>query len=62
MTSRDLSSQRPDWRFLAAISIAFAILAVVATISFQTEQKMAATHSSGAAVNVKPVAANIVGN
>jgi hypothetical protein len=57
MTSRDLSTQRPDWRFFAALSVVFAILVVVAAVSFQTEQKFSGLHAPAGVVNIKPVAA-----
>jgi hypothetical protein len=66
MTPRDLSQQRPDWRYFAALSIVFAILIVVTAVSFRTEQKFTALHSSssgiGGEVNVKTVANNTAGN
>ncbi|HEX4411785.1 MAG TPA: hypothetical protein VH206_23680 [Xanthobacteraceae bacterium] len=56
LSERNLRTTKRDWRFLAALSIIFAILVVVAAVSFHTDQKTASLQSHSGLVNGKPVA------
>ena len=56
LSASNVRTTKRDWRFLAALSVIFAILIIVFAVSFHTDQKTASLQSSSGVVNGKPVA------